>query len=139
MLAKPAANQRPSFRRQFNPAHAAAVRVLIARDEAFSDQAIDGHTNGSGSEPNFWADGVDRKRALVQENFQDAEIGVAQFCALDAPGGVGEQRLKSFHKNKPKMHAGRVLFFSGAFLFHCDFDLTGIILMSIYFKSIKLS
>jgi len=81
------------------------------------------------------ADGVDRKRALMQENFQDAKIGVTQRCPLDAPGRVGEQRLKSFHKNKPKMHPGGVLFFGGPFSFHCDFDLTGITLMSIYFKS----
>jgi len=40
------------------------------------------------------------ERSLV--NFQDAEIGVAHFCPLDAPGRVGEQRLKGFHKNEPQ-------------------------------------
>jgi hypothetical protein len=40
MLAKPAGNQRSSFRCQFNAAHAAAVRMIVARDEAFSNQAI---------------------------------------------------------------------------------------------------
>ena len=43
------------------------------------------------------------ERSLV--NFQDAEIGVAHFCPLDAPGRVGE-RLKGFHKNEPDMHPG---------------------------------
>ena len=111
--------------------------MILARDEPFFNQAIDSHTNGSGSEPDFRADGIDRERALMQESFQYAEIRVAQLCLLDALRRVGEQRLKSFHKNEPEMHAGGVLFFSGAFRFHCDFDLTTIILMSIYFKSIK--
>ena len=30
----------------------------------------------------------------MQENFQDAEIGVAQFCPLDALGCVREQALE---------------------------------------------
>jgi hypothetical protein len=54
----------------------------------------------------------------MQKNFQDAEIGVAQFCALDAPGRVGEQRLKGFHKNEPDMDAGGILLPGKAFAFH---------------------
>ena len=93
---------------QFNPAHAAVVRVILARNEPFFDQPIDGHADGSGSEPDLWADGIHRERALMQENFQDAEIGVAQFCPLDALGRVREQRLKGFHENEPDMNAGGV-------------------------------
>jgi hypothetical protein len=33
----------------------------------------------------------------MEEDFQDAEIGVAQLGLLDALGCVGEQRLKGFH------------------------------------------
>ena len=69
---------------QFNPAHAAVVGVILARNEPFFNQPIDGHANGSGREPDLWADRIHRERALMQENFQDAEIGVAQFCPLDA-------------------------------------------------------
>ena len=46
----------------------------------------------------------------MQESFQDAEIGVAQFCPLDALRRVREQRLKGFHENEPDMNAGGVLF-----------------------------
>ena len=84
------------FRCQFNPAHAAVVRMIVARDEPFFNQAIDGHTNGSRSEPDFWADGIDRERTLVQERFEHAEIGVAQFCALDAlrlRGGTAPEKF----------------------------------------------
>ena len=38
---------------QFNPAHAAVVRVIVARNEPFFNQAIDGHTNRSGREPDL--------------------------------------------------------------------------------------
>ncbi len=65
--------------------------MILARNEPLFDQSINGHTDGSGGEPDLRADGVHRKRALVQENFQDAKIGVAQFCPLDAPGRVREQ------------------------------------------------
>jgi hypothetical protein len=41
----------------------------------------------------------------VQENLQDAEIAVAQFYPLDAPGRVREQRLKGFHEDEPEMNA----------------------------------
>jgi hypothetical protein len=44
----------------------------------------------------------------MQENFQDAEIGVAQSRPLDALRCVGHQRLKGFHENEPDMHAGGV-------------------------------
>ena len=120
VLAKPAGNQRPALRCQFNPAHAAVVRVIFARDEPFFNQPIDGHADGSGREPDFRADGIHRERALMQENFQDAEIGVAQFCPLDALGRVREQRLKGFHENEPDMNAGGVLFLESCSLsFHC--------------------
>jgi len=75
----------------------------------------------------------------MQENFQDAEIGVAQFCALDAPGRVGEQRLKGFHENEPDMDAGGILLLERRLAFHRNSCLTAIILMSIYFKSTKQS
>ena len=57
----------------------------------------------------------------MQQNFQYAEIGVAQFCPLDAPGGVREQGLKRFHKNEPDMHAAGVLLWSGLFPPHFEF------------------
>ena len=84
MLAKSPGNQRTSLGCQLNPAHSAVVRVILARNEPFSNQSVDGHTDGSGSEPDFRADGIHRERAFMQEDFQDAEIGIAQFCALDA-------------------------------------------------------
>ena len=54
----------------------------------------------------------------MEENFQDTEIGVAQFCALDAPGRVREERLKGFHENQPNMDAGGILLLGEAFAFH---------------------
>jgi hypothetical protein len=48
----------------------------------------------------------------MEENFQDAEIRVAQFRPFDALRGVGKQRLKGFHENEPEMHAGGVLLWS---------------------------
>ena len=74
--------------------------MILARDESLFYQPIDGHTDGSRSEPDLRADGVDRKRALMQENSQDAKIGVAQSFALDAPARVGEQ-------SQPKSGGGR--------------------------------
>ena len=85
-----------------------------------------------GSEPNLRADGIHRERALIKEDFQDAEIGVAQLCPLDAPFRVREQRLKGFHENEPEMHTRRVLPWNCFFSFHFNFILTQIVLMSIY-------
>ena len=157
MLAKSPGNQRPSLGCQFNPAHAAVVRVILARNEPFFNQAIDSHADGSRREPD-WADGVDgagrgsgepdlradridRERALMQENFQDAEIGVAQFCPLDALGRVREQRLKGFHENEPDMHAGGVLFlelfFSASLQLYLDTDYIDVNIL--YIKQQKLT
>jgi hypothetical protein len=44
----------------------------------------------------------------MQENFQDAKIGIAQLCPLDALGRVREQSLKGFHENEPDVNAGGV-------------------------------
>ena len=44
----------------------------------------------------------------MQENFQDAEIGIAQLCPLDALGCMREQSLKGFHENEPDVNAGGV-------------------------------
>ena len=69
----------------------------------------------------------------MQENFQHAEIRVAQFCSLDALGRVREQRLKGFHENEPEMNAGGVLFLGVVLC--CLIPtciLTQIVLMSIY-------
>jgi hypothetical protein len=55
----------------------------------------------------------------MEENFQDAEIRVAQFRPFDALGCVGDERLKGFHEHEPDMDAGGVLpFFGFAFPFH---------------------
>ena len=108
VLAKPAGNQRPSFGCQFNSAHPAIVRVILARNEPSFNQPIDSHADGSRREPDLWANRIHREGALMKENFQDAEIGVAQFCPLDALGRVREQRMKGFHENEPDMHAGGI-------------------------------
>jgi len=125
VLPKPARDQRPSLCSQFNLADAPVARVIFARDEAFFDQSIDCDADGARREPDFWADGIHRERALMQENFQDAEIRVAQFCLLNALRCVGKQRLKGFHENEPDMNAAGVLRFSGWFSFHklfVDYD-----------------
>ena len=67
----------------------------------------------------------------MQEDFEDPEIGVAQFRSSDALRGVGKQRLKGFHENEPEMHAGGVLRWSCSFPPHFNFILTEIVLMSI--------
>src|SRR5438874_13573941 len=105
--------------------------MILARNEPSFNQPIDSHADGSRSEPDLRADGIDRERALMEEDFQDTEIGVAQVCPFDALGCVGKQRLKGFHKNEPDMHAGGVLpcCFSPT---HSNFILTQIVLMSIY-------
>ncbi len=44
----------------------------------------------------------------MQENFQDAEFRVAQFCPFDALRCVRKQRLKGFHENEPDVNTGGV-------------------------------
>jgi hypothetical protein len=58
------------------------------------------------------------ERTLMEEDFQDAEIGVAKLCPLDAPLRVREHRLKGFHEHQPEMDARGVLSFGGPFPFH---------------------
>src|SRR5206468_10582717 len=115
----------------------AVVRVVLARIKRLFDPAIAGHSARSGSEPDLWANRMDRERAFMQERFEDAEIRVAQFCPLDALLGVREQRLKGFHENEPDMHAGGVLLLSGRFALHCNGLLATPILVSIYYNSYK--
>ena len=77
----------------------------------------------------------------MEEDFQDAEIGVAQLCPLDALRRVRHQRLKGFHENEPDMNAGGVLprgcFFSPHFHFNLDINCIDINIM--YIKQTKLT
>ncbi len=141
MLAKAAGDQRTALRGEFNPAHAAVVGVVFARDEPFFNEPIHGHANGSGREPDLWANRIHRERAFMQENFQDAEIGVAQFCPLDALGGVREQSLKGFHENEPDVNAGGVLPWSCSFPSHSKLylDTDCIDVNILYIKQQKLT
>ncbi len=77
----------------------------------------------------------------MQEDFQDTEIRVAQFCPLDALRCVGEQRLKGFHENEPDVHAGGVLSWSCSFSPHTDFylDTDCIDVNIMYIKQKKLT
>jgi len=88
VLAKSASNQRPSLWVSSTGAPGGR-RVIVARDEPLFYQAIDGHADGTGRQPDFGPNGVHWQRALMEENFQDAEIGVAQFCSLDALAACG--------------------------------------------------
>ena len=124
MLAKPAGNQRPSFGCQFNPAHPAVVRVILARNEPFLTSRSTATLMDPGVSQTFGPMVFTGSGPLCRSDFQDAEIGVAQFCPLDALGRVREQRLKGFHENEPEMHAGGVLllelFFSASLKFYLD-------------------
>jgi len=141
VLAKSASNQRPSLWGQFHLAHPAVARVIIARDEPLFYQAIDGHADGTGRQPDFGPNGVHWERTLMEEDFQDAEIGVAQQCPLDALLRVRDQRLKGFHENEPDMNASGVLprgcFFSPHFDFNLDMNYIDINIM--YIKQTKLT
>src|SRR5260370_23410505 len=115
----------------------AVVGVILAQNGPLLNQPINRNTDRSRREPVLRADRIDRERSLMQQNFQYAEIGVAQFCPLDAPVGVREQRLKRFHKNEPDMHAAGVLPWSCLFPPHFNFILLQTVLMSIYCISNK--
>ena len=77
----------------------------------------------------------------MEEDFQDAEIGVAQFCPLDALLCVREKGLKGFHENEPDMNASGVLargcFFSPHFHFYLDVNFIDVNIM--YIKQEKLT
>ena len=77
----------------------------------------------------------------MKERFEHAEIGVAQFCPLDAPGCVREQRLKGLHENEPDMNAGGVLPWSCSFPLHFEFylDTDCIDVNILYIKQTKLT
>jgi putative oxidoreductase len=137
VLRKPARDQRPSFRGQFNLPNAPVARVIVARDEAFFDQPIDCHADRARREPNFRAKSVHRERSFVKERLEDAKIRVAQLRSLDALGGVGHHSVESLHENEPEVNAAGVLRSTGWFWFHENYLLTPIILISIYFISNK--
>ena len=77
----------------------------------------------------------------MKENFQDAEIGIAQFRPFDAPRCVGEKRLKGFHENEPDMHTGGILAWSCSFPPHCKLhiDTDCIDVNILYIKQTKLT
>ena len=118
MFTKSASNQRPSLTCQFNLTHSAITGAVLARNQTFLDQPIDGHTDGSGGEPDHRADRIDRKRSLMQERFENAEIRVAQFCPLDAFLRVRGECVKSLHQDEPDMHSGGIRPLLGPFLSH---------------------
>ena len=77
----------------------------------------------------------------MKENFQDAEIRVAQLCPLDALRCVGEQRLKGFHENEPDMNAGGVFPWSSSFPphFHFNIDMNCIDINILYIEQEELT
>ena len=123
MLAESASNQRPPLGGQFDLAHPAIPGLVVARNERFFDQPINGDADRTRSEPDFWADCIDRKRPLVEQRFEDAEIGVAQICPLDALGRVRGQGLKGLHEDEPDMNPGEVLLLACSLPCHCAIHL----------------
>ena len=77
----------------------------------------------------------------MQENFQDAEVGIAQLCPLDALSRVREQSLKGFHENEPDVNTGGVFPWSCSFpphsKFHIDTDCIDVNI--VYIKQQKLT
>src|ERR1700736_6372916 len=100
MLLKSAGNQRPAFAGQRNLPHAAIGGEVFARDQSFFYQPIDRNADRSRGEPDFWADGVDRQGSLVEEDLEDAEIGVTQAGLPDAFHGMREQGVKRLHEDE---------------------------------------
>jgi len=118
MIAKSGSDQGSTFACELNPADPSIGGLLFSGDESFSNKAIDGDTNGPGSEPDFGTDGVDGEGALVQQRFQNAEIGIAEAGSGDAFLGVRHKRLEGFHQNQPNMNAGMILPGSNFFAWH---------------------
>ena len=130
VFAKAANDQCPSLPGQFNLTHPPVLRALLARNQTFFTSRSTATLMEPGVSQTFGPMVLTGSGSFVEEDFEDAEIRVAQLCLLDASGRVGNQRLKGFHENEPDMHAGGVLPTSGSLPIHF-FSLTQIILMSI--------
>jgi len=109
MFAKGSSDQSPTLPCELNPADPSIGGLFFAHDESLSNQAIDGNTDGPRSKPDFWPDRVDWQGTLVQQRFQDAEIGVAEPGLCDAFLGVRHKRLERLHQNQPDVNAGMML------------------------------
>jgi hypothetical protein len=115
---EPALDERAALGCQFNLAHPSVAGAAFAGNQPFPDQPIHCDTDGSRREPDHGANGVDGEGALVEERFQDPEIGVPQSCLFDAPLRVPGQGLKRFHEDEPEMNARGIFRWSGSLLFH---------------------
>jgi len=118
VLPKPARDQRPSLRGQFNLPDTPVARAIVARGEIFFDQAIDRHADGARREPDFRAERIYRERSFVKERLKHAKIRVAQLGSPDALGGVRHQSLEGFHQNEPDVNSAGILRFGDPLFFH---------------------
>jgi len=99
VLSKSAGNQRPSYRGQFNLAHASVLGPVLARTSPFLDQSIDRHTDGSGVSQTFGPMVFTGRRSFMKERFEDAEIRVRPACLPNALRRARDERFeKAFMK-----------------------------------------
>jgi len=127
-------NQSPTFGGKLDPADSTITGLFFSDDETLSNKAVDGDTDGTGSQPDFGSDGVDGEGPLVEEGFQHSEIGIAEAGSGDAFLGVRQKGVESLHQDEPDVNAGHIVLAGGNFFdghIGDGLSLTKVILMSI--------
>ena len=104
MLAEDGNNQVFTGFGKRHDAHPAVIGTFRAAHQAFFEQAIDRHADGTGREVDFRPNGVHGQRSFVQKRFQDAEVRVRDARFGDSSTEVVGGRLVGFPPNEPAMH-----------------------------------
>jgi hypothetical protein len=75
VLSESALDQLRALRRQMNDAGAVVIGTFFPLNQSFFLQSVDCNADGTAGQPDLRANRVHRQRALVQQHFQNAEIG----------------------------------------------------------------
>ncbi len=82
--------------------------IVSPLHQPFCLQAVNGDADGAAGQPDLSAECAHRKRALVQQRFQNAEVGKPQPQRANALMRMGLQGVEGLPENQPEMDAAEL-------------------------------
>jgi hypothetical protein len=92
-------DHRASLVRQFEPSGVPPIRSGLLPDHTATPQTLDRHLEGTRGHPDLLLEGGQGQRALMQQRFQDGEVGIVDSFARQAGFEELGERAKGAREN----------------------------------------